>query len=386
MPAIEIEIGEQEHQQRCCQDRFARGAPDPFGARRHVEHFGPEAEIDADIDQHRPAERGSGREHHAAFDHEQDGQEQRQQAGNADDDALIERQRIDFVLIGVGLPQIDLRQVVGAKLGDIGDYGAGIERDAEDSAVGLSGVRRIAGRRGDGDDAREAEVGPDQAGTDHAIMRHDDKPVDLFLAGIGEREHRPVPSGLAAAHFDAADDAVGAGRSRNLDAAVVGLLELDSIGQVDGGSVGANVNRVHRMRRRSAKERRSDRQRRARKARCLNEAARTKYQKTTSEAGNRRRWGRDDRGIPDRLPNRLCADFATGPLPARDPTAWTRCTPKLVAAVVSQSKNIPVYFQWVRQLLAGLVAAFDDLSALIMVNIMGEAAASAAYDKAGSES
>jgi hypothetical protein len=54
--------------------------------------------------------------------------------------------------------------------------------------------------------------------------------------------------------------------------------------------------------------------------------------------------------------------------------------------VVPQSKNIPVYFQWVRQLLAGLVAAFDDLSALIMVNIMGEAAASAACDKAGSES
>ena len=131
VPAVEVEIGEQEHQQRRRQDRFAGRAPDALGARRHVEHLAPEAEIDADIDQHRPAERGGGREHHAALDHEQDGEEQRQQAGDADDDALIERERIDLVLVGVGLPQIELRQIGRAQFGDEGDHGAGIERDAE---------------------------------------------------------------------------------------------------------------------------------------------------------------------------------------------------------------------------------------------------------------
>ena len=111
MPARQVEIGEQEHQQSRRQDRFAAGAPDALGAGRHVEHLAPEAEVDADIDQHRPAERGGGRKHHRALDHEQDGEEQRQQAGDADDDAVIEREGVDLVLVGVRIPQIDLRQL-----------------------------------------------------------------------------------------------------------------------------------------------------------------------------------------------------------------------------------------------------------------------------------
>ena len=92
MPAAEVEIGEQEHQQRRGQDRFAGRAPDPLGVVRHVEHLAPEAEVDADIDQHRPCQRGRGRKHDAALDHEQDGQHQRQQPGNADHDALVQRE------------------------------------------------------------------------------------------------------------------------------------------------------------------------------------------------------------------------------------------------------------------------------------------------------
>ncbi len=136
MPAVEIEVGEQKNQERRCQDRFARGAPDALGARRHIEDFGPKAEINADIDQHRPAERRRGGEHDAAFDHEQDGQEESQQAGNADDDALIERKRVELVFVGVGLPQIKLRQIVGAQFGHEGNHGAGIERDAVDVGFG----------------------------------------------------------------------------------------------------------------------------------------------------------------------------------------------------------------------------------------------------------
>ncbi len=77
-------------------------------------------------------------------------------------------------------------------------------------------------------------------------MRHDDQPVDLLVAGIGEREHRPVVAGLARAHFDAADDAVGAGRDRNLDAVAIGAWALGGGGQVDGGRVGADVDGIDR--------------------------------------------------------------------------------------------------------------------------------------------
>ena len=236
VPAVEVEIGEQEHQQRRGEDRLAGGAPDALGARRHVEHLAPESEVDADIDQHRPAERGGGREHDAALHHEQDGEEQRQQAGDADDDAVVEREAVDLVLVGVGLPQIDLRQLAGAQLGHVGDHRAGIERDAEDVGGGaVLPVGTVARARRDGDDAREPEVGPQQAGADHPVMRHDDQAVDLLVAGIGEREHRPVGAGLAGAHLDAAHDAVGPGRGRDLDAVAVAGQRLDAVGEVDRG-------------------------------------------------------------------------------------------------------------------------------------------------------
>ena len=165
VPAAQIEIGEQEHQQRRGQDRLAGRAPDPLGIVRHVEHLAPEAEIDADIDQHRPRQRCCGREHDAALDHEQDGEHQRQQSGDADHDTLIQRERIDLVLVGFGLPQIELRQLVGAQLRDIGDDGAWVERDAKD--VGGRTVltfRTVAGGRRDRGDARQPEIWPQQPG------------------------------------------------------------------------------------------------------------------------------------------------------------------------------------------------------------------------------
>ena len=219
VPARQVEIGKQEDQERRRQDRLAARAPHPLDIGRHVEDLAPEAEVDADIHEHRPAERGGGREHDRALDHEQDGEEQRQQAGDADDDAVIEREGVDLVLVGVRVPQIDLRQLAGAHLGDEGDDGAGIEGDAENiGGVAELAQRAVAGRGRDRDDAREAEIGPKQAGTDHAVMRHDDQPVDLFVAVIGEREHRPVRAAFARAHLDAAHDAVGARRGGHLDA------------------------------------------------------------------------------------------------------------------------------------------------------------------------
>jgi hypothetical protein len=162
VPAAEIEIGEQEDQERRGEDGLAGGAPHPLGAGRHVEYPAPESEVDADIDQHGPAERRGGREHETALDDEQDGQEQRQQAGDADDDAMIEGEAVDLVLVGVGLPQIDLRQLVGAKLQDVGDGGSRIEGDAEDVGSGaVLAVRPVAGVLRDVDDARQAEVRPD---------------------------------------------------------------------------------------------------------------------------------------------------------------------------------------------------------------------------------
>ena len=251
MPAAEIEIGEQEHQQRRGQDRFARRAPHPLGVVRHVEHLAPEAEIDADIDQHRPGQRGGGGKHDAALDHEQDGQHQRQQAGNADHDALVQRERVDLVLVGVRFPQIELRQFVGAQFRDKGDDGAGIERDAEDvRGRALLPFRTVAGRRRDGGDARQSEIGPQQSRRHDAIMRRHDQAIELVVGVVGEREHHPVLAAFAGADFDAADDAVGARRGGDLDAVGVAALMIEHRGEVDRRRVAADADGVDGARRR----------------------------------------------------------------------------------------------------------------------------------------
>jgi hypothetical protein len=68
---------------------------------------------------------------------------------------MVEREAVDLVLIGVGLPQIELRQLVGAQLDDVGDDRAGIERDAGDVGGGaVLAVRAIARTRRDIDHAR----------------------------------------------------------------------------------------------------------------------------------------------------------------------------------------------------------------------------------------
>ena len=252
MPAAEVEIGEQEHQERCRQDGLAAGAPDPLGVVRHVEHLAPEAEIDADIDQHRPGQRCGRREHDAALDHEQDGEDEGQEAGNADHDALVQRERVHLVLVGLGFPQIELRQLVGAQFGDEGDDRAGIEGDAEHvGGRAVLPLGQVADRGRDGGDPGQAEIGPEHAGADHAIMRSHDQAVELVVGVVGERKHHPVLAAFAGPDLDAADDAVGAGRGGDLDAVGLALLMVENRGQVDRGRIAADADCVNGTRRRT---------------------------------------------------------------------------------------------------------------------------------------
>ena len=86
--------------------------------------------------------------------------------------------------------------------------------------------------------------GQQNAGADHAVVRHHDQAVDLLVAGIGEREHRPVGGALARRLLHAAHDAVGAGRGRHQDAVGFGLDPIGDGGEVDRRHVGAHVHRL----------------------------------------------------------------------------------------------------------------------------------------------
>ncbi len=132
--------------------------------------------------------------------------------------------------------------MVGAQFGDEGDDVAGIERNAIDvGGRALLPLRALAGTWRDGDDAREPEIGPQNAGADHAVMRHDDQAIDLLVAGIGEREHRPIGRAFARGLLHAAHDAVGARRRRNLNLPDLGFDQFGDRGEVDRGGIVAVV-------------------------------------------------------------------------------------------------------------------------------------------------
>src|SRR5919201_1476320 len=83
-------------------------------------------------------------------------------------------------------------------------------------------------------------------------MGNDDEALDLLIAHIGEREHRPVRVALARAHVHAANDAIGARRSGYENAVAFSAVPLGGRREIDGGRIAAHVDRVDRARRREA--------------------------------------------------------------------------------------------------------------------------------------
>jgi len=113
-------------------------------------------------------------------------------------------------------------------------------------------------------------------------VRRRDQAVDLLVTVVGEREHRPIVAGFAAAHLDAADDAVGAGRGRYLHAIGLGPQEFDGIREVDRRGVEADVDGFDRA---GGGDTEQDGERKGRERR----SGTNECQETTSELGSRRR-------------------------------------------------------------------------------------------------
>jgi hypothetical protein len=164
VPPVEVEIGEQEDHQPGGQQHFRARPPDPFIAGRHADKLGEKAEIHRNIGQHRPGKRCGCRKHRGALDHEQDGQEHRQQTCDPQHDAAVQRVGVDRVLVGFGLPQVDLRQVGGGQFRNECDDGARVEGDAKDIVLAAFHlVERETLARGDAENPRRPEVWPQKA-------------------------------------------------------------------------------------------------------------------------------------------------------------------------------------------------------------------------------
>ena len=236
MPAVQVQVGVEKDDQAGRQRHLGTGPVELLLARRDLQNLVPETEIDGQIGQNRPCQHGGRGEHDRSLDHEEDGQEQGQKAGNAQDDAAVERVGVDRVLVDVRLPQPQLRQAGRAHLDHIGDDCAGIERDQEDiRLLARLALRGDALARRDRGDPRGAEIRPDQLRSDKLEKGRHDQAVDLFVTGIGQREDGPARIGIVArVHLDAPDDPVGAGRGRDLQARPLEGIEVDRAGQVHG--------------------------------------------------------------------------------------------------------------------------------------------------------
>ena len=158
----------------------------------HVEQLVPEAEVDAQVGQHAPGEDGGRREDRLVVGGEHGGQEDGEQAGDAQHDAVEELAVPALLLVLDGLPEIEAREAVGGELGDEGHGLAGLQREAEHvGAVVLDALGHVADRGRDRVDAPRVEVGPHHAGADRAVAVGRQPALDRLVGGVGEREHEP---------------------------------------------------------------------------------------------------------------------------------------------------------------------------------------------------
>ena len=71
-------------------------------------------------------------------------------------------------------------------------------------------------------------------------MRHDDQTLDLLIARIGEREHRPAGVAFAGADVHSADDPIRPGRGGNQQAAILAAMAFPQA-QIDATDISADA-------------------------------------------------------------------------------------------------------------------------------------------------
>ncbi len=221
MPAVEVEIGEEEHQQGAAQHRFGTSAIDVLDLRPEREEPADEAEINAEIDEDRPCQGRRGRKDQSRAQGEHDGEEDRQKAGNAGHDAAIERQSVELVLVDLRVPQGEFGQARAAQFGHEGDNRAGFERDREEIGLGaFLALRAEAMARRDRLDSHRGEIRPEDPRAGQLEARGHEHAFDGLVRIVLQREGDPARAGagLAGLHLDAAHDAIRVARGLDFEA------------------------------------------------------------------------------------------------------------------------------------------------------------------------
>ena len=154
MPKPDAEEGVEEQHEARGEPGFGRRAVERGAVRAHREELVPKAEIDAEIGQRRPGdERGRG-EDGAVIGGEDRGEEDGEQAGDAEQHAVEQHAVLLLRLIGVGVPQIEPRHLRRAHLGGEGDGLARLE--IQPVHVGAVALQRLGAEAERGRDRGDA--------------------------------------------------------------------------------------------------------------------------------------------------------------------------------------------------------------------------------------
>jgi hypothetical protein len=178
------------------------------------------------------------------------GQEDREQTGDAEQDAVEQHAVLLFRLIGIRVPQVETRHLGRAQLGSEGD---GLPRlEVEPEHVGAIALERLgakAERGRHGRDARRVELRPKHARISERVARRDQPADDRLRGRIRQREHEPagIGAGRRRLHRHAADIAVGPRCRLELKLVASALVELALGGDIDLLLVGRDLDRLDGM-------------------------------------------------------------------------------------------------------------------------------------------
>ena len=177
-------------------------------------------------------------------------QEDREQAGEAEQDPVEELAVAMALLVGERLPELDRRDALGSQLDDERDRAAGLDADAEDvRAVVLDALGNKALGLRDSLDAARIEIGPDHAGARGGIAVGGQPPLNGLVRRIAQREHEParVGAGCRGAHVHAEGAAGRVRRRLGLDAVAAAFVQLTMAGDVDPLGILGDLDRLERQ-------------------------------------------------------------------------------------------------------------------------------------------
>ena len=236
VPGPQPQEGVEENEKRCRHGRLGGGAVLRVLLGADIEQLVPEAEVHAQVGQHAPGENRRRREDGLVIGGKHRGQEDGEQAGDAQHDAVEELAVPALLLVLDGLPQEEARVALGGELGDEGDGLAGLERQAEHvGAVVLDALGHKADGGGDGIDAPRVEIGPHHARADRAVAIGHQPALDRLVGGVGESEHEPggIGAGCCRPHGHATPHPVGAGSRLDLQSIAARFIGLALCGYLD---------------------------------------------------------------------------------------------------------------------------------------------------------